>query len=373
VIVCSNCGKENQDHYKFCLGCGNELRRPQPQPPDATPHPVGTPKLQSEDEAPTVVPSEPAGSPADMADTSPGGLPSPLAAKKPERVVHATAPPPSGPSLPTAPVPPASSRPPAPAAPSKGDAACPKCGGTNPPGFVFCGNCGFKLLDSDGATTFLGGAPAKKPEGHWGEIFLIRPDGSEGGHFQLTEPEMVIGRGSGPLFDQDGYLSPNHASLKLENGRVLLTDVNSLNGVFVKISGEVSLEPGNIFRIGQELLRFDVIYEPEVCDDGTEIMGSPNPGYWGRLSLIAGPDIDGSAFPLMGEEMMIGRERGDILFPDDGYVSGIHAKIAINSEGYTLADLNSSNGTFMKIGEPTVIKSGTFILMGQQLFRFELS
>ncbi|MEO6419384.1 MAG: zinc-ribbon domain-containing protein, partial [Polyangiaceae bacterium] len=27
MIGCSKCGKENQDHYKFCLGCGAELPR----------------------------------------------------------------------------------------------------------------------------------------------------------------------------------------------------------------------------------------------------------------------------------------------------------------------------------------------------------
>ena len=27
MITCSKCGKENQDHYKFCLGCGAELPR----------------------------------------------------------------------------------------------------------------------------------------------------------------------------------------------------------------------------------------------------------------------------------------------------------------------------------------------------------
>ena len=25
MIICKRCGKENQDHYKFCLGCGAEL------------------------------------------------------------------------------------------------------------------------------------------------------------------------------------------------------------------------------------------------------------------------------------------------------------------------------------------------------------
>ena len=62
-------------------------------------------------------------------------------------------------------------------------------------------------------------------------------------------------------------------------------------------------------------------------DDGTDVMGSPNPGYWGRLALIVGRDQDGSAFPLFGDAVTLGRERGDILFPEDGYVSGQHARV----------------------------------------------
>ena len=26
MTTCNRCGKENQDHYKFCLGCGNEIK-----------------------------------------------------------------------------------------------------------------------------------------------------------------------------------------------------------------------------------------------------------------------------------------------------------------------------------------------------------
>ena len=61
--------------------------------------------------------------------------------------------------------------------------------------------------------------------------------------------------------------------------------------------------------------------------DGTEVMGSPNPGYWGKVTVILGKDIDGSAFPLLGDTVTLGRERGEINFPEDGYVSGLHARV----------------------------------------------
>ena len=71
----------------------------------------------------------------------------------------------------------------------------------------------------------------------------------------------------------------------------------------------------------------------------------------------------------MGDEIVLGRERGDIMFSDDGYVSGTHAKVSIREDGYFLTDLGSSNGTFVRLNEPRHVPSGSFILIGQQLFR----
>ncbi len=104
-------------------------------------------------------------------------------------------------------------------------------------------------------------------------------------------------------------------------------------------------------------------------DDGTDVMGSPNPGYWGRLALIVGRDQDGSAFPLFGDSVTLGRERGDILFPEDGYVSGQHARVELRDGRVFLRDLDSSNGTFVRVRGERAVKPGAAILMGQQLFR----
>jgi hypothetical protein len=152
---------------------------------------------------------------------------------------------------------------------------------------------------------------------------------------------------------------------------VTVRDLQSLNGIFLKITSEEVLDSGDIFRIGQELLRFEVISPPQALEDGTEIMGTPNPGFWGRLSVIVGRDVDGSAFPLFGEAIVLGRERGDILFPEDGYVSGTHARISLRDEHVYLTDLGSSNGTFLRLRHERTVPAGSFMLMGQQLFRLE--
>jgi pSer/pThr/pTyr-binding forkhead associated (FHA) protein len=199
---------------------------------------------------------------------------------------------------------------------------------------------------------------------------LIRPDGNEGGTHNLQMGLNKLGRSHGEIFESDGYLSPTHAELNVvPQGNHLIRDLGSLNGVFVRMTEEEELRPGQIIRIGQELLRFDLIEAPALADDGTEVMGSPNPGYWGRITVIIGDDVTGAAYPLLGDSITMGREHGDINFPEDGYVSGMHARLVARDNKVYLSDMGSSNGTFMKVGAERQLPNNSYILLGQQLFR----
>jgi pSer/pThr/pTyr-binding forkhead associated (FHA) protein len=258
-----------------------------------------------------------------------------------------------------------------------GPRACPNCGSEVPGSFQFCGNCGAHLgppvvRPPSADMVAARPAPIVEPKPH-GRLTLIRPDGSEGGTHELEEGENRIGRAHGALFENDGYLSPLHAEIVVNAAGAVIRDLGSLNGVFTKMQGEEELQSGDVFRIGQELLRFDAIAPPQPLEDGTEIMGSPNPGYWGRLSVIIGKDIDGSAYPLFGDAVTIGRERGDINFPDDGYVSGVHARITQRDGKIVIADLGSSNGTFVRLRGERSVQDGAMVLFGQQLFRMNFS
>jgi pSer/pThr/pTyr-binding forkhead associated (FHA) protein len=218
-----------------------------------------------------------------------------------------------------------------------------------------------------------GGSLAPQPARARLSMTLIRPDGSEGGTHDLRPGENKLGRSFGAVFENDGYLSPVHAMLDIRGPGAIVRDLDSLNGVFVKMTGEEELANGQIIRIGQELLRFELIAAPELTPDGTELMGSPNPGFWGKLTVIIGRDVTGAAFPLLGDSITLGRERGEINFPDDGYVSGLHARITLRDSRVFLADLGSSNGTFVKVNGERAIGHESFVLLGQQLFRINLA
>lgn len=379
MTVCNRCGKENQDHYKFCLGCGAELTVPKAggdmgMMKTMMADPGQAPNAGAPLRGPSAAMPQPLPAPPAMGRQT-GGMGGPgMPGMPPAGPLGGAMPPPMGPP----PGVPGFSPGFAPPAQATGMKRCPSCGSDVPASFRFCGTCGFRMDEGSapnamptGPTPMGGpmGAPMAMPQRARLSMTLIRPDGTEGGTHDLRPGENKLGRSFGPVFENDGYLSPVHALLDIRGQNGVVRDMDSLNGVFVKMTAEEELQSGQIIRIGQELLRYEIIPTPEPTADGTELMGSPNPGFWGKLTVIIGREVTGAAFPLLGDSVTLGRERGEINFPDDGYVSGLHARVTLRDGRVYLADLGSSNGTFIKVNGERAVGHDSFVLLGQQLFR----
>jgi pSer/pThr/pTyr-binding forkhead associated (FHA) protein len=343
VITCPKCSKENQDHYKFCLGCGAELPRdaaPKAFSPQTPPHgmraaqQVGVAVAQA---APVAAP--------------PAAVPRPVAAPAPAPV----------------------------AAPAAAAAVgCPQCGHVNAPSNKFCASCGYNMSLVAGAPAAAGSAsampvaaPVAAPGPGQVTLTALRADGTEAGTFALPGPVMTVGRDVGGIFAGDSYLSPRHATFSVRGSKLFIKDELSLNGVYLKVAPDSPLEllSGDVFRIGQEIIRFELLAPQPPGADGVERLGSPSKGYIGRISLLTGRDTTGNAYPVPEHGIHIGRERGDILFPEDGYVSGLHCRLSWENGRAFLTDLGSSNGTFSRLYKERELVNNDVLLMGQQLFR----
>jgi pSer/pThr/pTyr-binding forkhead associated (FHA) protein len=214
-------------------------------------------------------------------------------------------------------------------------------------------------------------APAVKPI----TMVALRADGSESGNYTLPDSvQITVGRDTGSIFAGDSYLSPRHATLNRRGSEVVVRDAGSLNGVYLKLKPHEPwvLDFGDVFRIGQEIVRFEELVQQPATPDGVKRFGSPAKGYIGRLALVIGRDTTGNAFPVPERGVHCGRERGDILFSEDGYVSGLHCRIGKSGDGKTtLMDVGSSNGTFIRLKTEHTLQTGDILLMGQQLFRVD--
>lgn len=75
-------------------------------------------------------------------------------------------------------------------------------------------------------------------------------------------------------------------------------------------------------------------------------------------------------YPVTGEETTIGREDADIAFPDDAFLSPLHAQLSVHGGEIQVRDLGSRNGTWSFMAEPHRLLDGDLLLIGSQVIRF---
>jgi hypothetical protein len=222
--------------------------------------------------------------------------------------------------------------------------------------------------------------PPPRPDGAtWGTAVLVNRDGSDGQRFPLTSEDTVIGRvGADIAFADDRFLANQHARLSRgADGAIKLHPLDTLNGVFKKADAPVELLDGAIVLVGREVLRFDRVSPEEravqpLLRHGVALFGSPPRDPWGRLSQIVPSGGYRDVRHLASEEIVLGREEGDIVFRDDAFMSRRHAAITWNGQRAQITDLGSSNGTFVRVAGQVALKHGDHVRMGDQLLRLEL-
>jgi pSer/pThr/pTyr-binding forkhead associated (FHA) protein len=79
--------------------------------------------------------------------------------------------------------------------------------------------------------------------------------------YHLFRDETIIGREVGDVvFTADPFLSRRHAAIRRNpvTSEFALVDLDSSNGTYVAIRGEVAIGDGDHLRIGQHLFRVDL-------------------------------------------------------------------------------------------------------------------
>ncbi len=234
-------------------------------------------------------------------------------------------------------------------------------------------------------------APAAEPT--YGRLVVITKDGGEGPSYPIHD-QLDVGRSEGQvIISEDRYLSPRHVRIMRRPGKtgapeLILKDLGSVNGVFLRLGNamggdgrvEAELQDQDLFLVGQQVLRFEVVKDAEeglgpATQHGTLLFGTPATPRYARLCQRTVEGVTRDVYYIRKVETVLGRESGDVVFTDDPFLSRRHALIRVDREkkSYQLADLGSSNGTFVQIRGEVAIKSGDQFRIGQQLFRIELS
>jgi pSer/pThr/pTyr-binding forkhead associated (FHA) protein len=250
---------------------------------------------------------------------------------------------------------------------------CRSCSTPVPLGHKFCGRCGAAIPPEiiSARTQFFGQlqAPGKA------KLILIRGEGVEGLSYQLNAEQHIVGRNGQLVFPDDPFVSPKHANLFYRNGKLVVRDESSLNGVFLRVRGTIDVTPGDQFLAGEQLFRIDAT--PRATDghapDGTYFYSSPKHQSPFRVTQVLQGGAPGMTVCARTTGLQIGREGGDLNFPSDLYMSASHCRIEDNAGKITLTDLNSRNGTYVRLKAERELSHGDYLFIGRKLLRVEIT
>jgi len=181
-------------------------------------------------------------------------------------------------------------------------------------------------------------------------------------------PRFVIGRGSADLMLDDEFVSPWHAQLFVDDQALVLEDMQSYNGVFLRIADELILEDRDELVLGQQRFVFRQDWEEPDSGDAPDLdvprLGAPLAGSPVRLfQLMSGGRI--RSIVNIGDGVTIGGEGCDVSCPEDLSLSSPHAEIVRDGEQFVLRDLDSEFGTFIRIHDTVEVVDGDCFVVGR--------
>lgn len=248
---------------------------------------------------------------------------------------------------------------------------CTSCLNPTPRGHKFCGNCGATVPEGvmDSTTRFF--SAIQDPEK--ARLVLIRGDGLDGLSFHLKAEQHVLGRKGQLEFPDDRYLSPCHATFFYRNGRLVVRDEDSLNGVYRRIRGRVALKPGETFLAGDQVFQLQISPPPETgVEEGTYFYASPRfPATFAVAQILDG-GRPGLTISARGGALGIGRENVELNFPTDTFMSAKHCSVEQAGGAHVLVDHASRNGTYTRIDGDVELEHGDYLFVGRKLLRVEL-
>jgi|GEM_PF-1367820 len=233
--------------------------------------------------------------------------------------------------------------------------------------------------DPDGKTQFVGGVNLDKlkipkytftlqildNQGQWRDFGPIHANG------------LNVGRAKNSAeFPGLASMAVRHMKLRYERTTLVVEDLGSINGVYVRVTQPTELIDGMRFRVGNQTIEF---HEPGEFTPATPLAGEDGEEYCSRdleplayLDLIRPNGQAGLRFPITrADPTVIGREGPNthIALTSDNSVSGMHARVYRKEGQFVLEDLKSRNGTFIHVLGSAKVSSGDVLLAGQVLFR----
>ncbi len=218
-------------------------------------------------------------------------------------------------------------------------------------------------------------APAPAPAGTadatpktaTGRKFLVRLLLPEGDRRTVEVGPKPIKLGSG--LDElglpgDPRVGSSEARIVADDGRLWVEPVPDAQGVYRRIQGEVTLREGDVILAGDIAARFERVDQGPPVDGARQVLGGSAGAACGRIVFLRRDGSPGPVHDLPAGKTIIGRTDGHLNFPQDSRLSRRHARFFATDTAVTLEDMDSRNGTYLRVRERTELAIGDALRVG---------
>lgn len=249
---------------------------------------------------------------------------------------------------------------------------CDRCDTLHPPRTSICASCNTPFVAQTRHPSLLDRLDAF--QGEKAELMVLRGAIAQGTLLPIPPEGAAIGRSEGDHLLPDPSLAPLAATFTYREGHLHVRDEGPLtsSGIYVPIEGQVVLEPGDTFALGDHLLRHGGIISSPHDRENERIHGSPLPSATPLLrleTLLFGGAV--GRVHLLPFPIRIGRREGEVILRDDRFVSARHCALYWDGSKVLLEDLQSSNGVFIRMrpGQWRPLRRGETLRMGRNILR----
>ncbi len=186
----------------------------------------------------------------------------------------------------------------------------------------------------------------------------------------VNKPTYLIGRDGADLVLPDEYVSDFHAQLRAQGDVVVLEDLGSENGVYLRIADEMKLEDHDEIVTGHQRFIFRKSWDPPPAPPTSPfgrrapVLGGERPGDAARLIQVYHGGTIGGMWRI-ATSLMIGKQNADVCEPDDPWLSPSHAIIERRGSDFYIKDTNSQFGTFIRLLESVELIDGDYFVVGR--------
>lgn len=220
------------------------------------------------------------------------------------------------------------------------------------------------------------------------KLIWADPQTAETHEYVLLEgASATVGRDdSNTIRIHEHHVARQHAIIHFRDGAFELVDLGSVNGTFVndqRLHGAAPLKSGDTIRLLSPVLLFSATVSPadqRRAQESGKLITPPGPTNGSaELTITNGPH-EGETITLLLERVTIGRATRSAEWEiclQDLTVSRPHAQLERDSQGWSVRDLGSSNGTTVNgkavADTPARLQDGDVLGIGHTVALFRVT